>query len=67
MAMVVALMKATALIALIAAQADDGGWTPFWDWGFVDAKAWAKAKADWRGQLTREALEVLLAYGRVER
>jgi hypothetical protein len=55
-----------ALTALIAAQADDGGWTPFWDWSFVDAKAWAKAKADWRGQLTRDALEVLLAYGRVE-
>ena len=55
-----------AITALIAAQADDGGWTPFWDWNFVDAKAWKKAKADWRGQLTREALEVLLAYGRVE-
>jgi hypothetical protein len=55
-----------ALTALIAAQGEDGGWTPFWDWGFVDAKAWAKAKADWRGQLTREALETLLAYGRVE-
>lgn len=55
-----------ALTTLIATQADDGGWTPFWDWGFVDVKAWAKAKADWRGQLTREALETLLAYGRVE-
>jgi len=55
-----------ALTALIAAQADDGGWSPFWDWTFVDAKAWAKAKADWRGQLTRDAVEVLLAYGRVE-
>ncbi len=55
-----------ALTSLIAAQAEDGGWTPFWDWGFVDAKAWAKAKADWRGQLTREALETLLAYGRIE-
>ena len=55
-----------ALAALIAAQAEDGGWTPFWDWSFVDAKAWAKAKTDWRGQLTRDALEVLLAYGRVE-
>lgn len=55
-----------ALTALIAAQADDGGWTLFWDWSFVDAKAWAKARSDWRGQLTREALEVLLAYGRVE-
>lgn len=56
-----------ALTALISSQADDGGWTPFWDWSFIDARAWARAKADWRGQLTREALEVLLAYGRVER
>ena len=55
-----------ALTALIGAQAEDGGWNLFWDWGYVDAKAWAKAKADWRGQLTREALEVLQAYGRVE-
>jgi hypothetical protein len=56
-----------ALTALIAAQDEDGGWRPFWDWSFVDAKAWAKAKADWRGHLTREALETLVAYGRVER
>lgn len=55
-----------ALVALIAAQAEDGGWTPFWDWSFVDADAWAKALSDWRGWLTREALETLLAYGRVE-
>jgi hypothetical protein len=55
-----------ALTSLIAAHGEDGGWSPFWDWGFVDAKAWAKAKADWRGHLTREALETLLAYGRVE-
>ena len=55
-----------ALVALIEAQAEDGGWTPFWDWSFVDADAWAKALRDWRGWLTREALETLLAYGRVE-
>lgn len=54
-----------ALAALIAAQQDDGGWTPFWDWLFVDAKAWAKAQKDWRGWLTREAIETLRAYGRV--
>lgn len=55
-----------AITGLIAAQDEDGGWTPFWDWSFVDAKAWVKAKAEWRGHLTRENLEVLLAYGRVE-
>ena len=51
---------------LIAAQQDDGGWTCFWDWSYVDAKAWAKAKHDWRGWLTREALETLAAHGRIE-
>jgi hypothetical protein len=55
-----------ALAELIAAQQDDGGWACFWDWGFVDAKAWADAKRDWRGWLTREALEVLRAYDRIE-
>ena len=55
-----------ALEALIAGQTEDGGWSLFWDWSFVDAKAWAKAKKDWRGWITREALETLRAYGRVE-
>jgi hypothetical protein len=55
-----------ALVALIDAQAEDGGWTPFWDWSFVDAGAWAKAQRDWRSQLTREALETLLRWERVE-
>jgi hypothetical protein len=55
-----------ALDALIAAQAEDGGWKPFWDWSFVDAAAWTRAERDWRGQLTREALETLLAWGRVD-
>ena len=56
----------TALDALIEAQQADGGWLFFWDWGFVDAAAWAKAKSDWRGWITRDALEALRAYGRVE-
>ncbi|HTX47839.1 MAG TPA: hypothetical protein VME40_00490 [Caulobacteraceae bacterium] len=55
-----------ALGASIAGQQADGGWTMFWDWSFVDAKDWAKAKKDWRGWLTREAIETLRAYGRVE-
>lgn len=55
-----------ALAALISGQQADGGWSVFWDWSFVDAKAWAKAKKDWRGWLTREAIETLRAYGRVE-
>jgi hypothetical protein len=55
-----------ALATLVAAQATDGGWTPFWDWSFVDAAVWEKARRDWRGWLTREALETLVAYGWVE-
>ncbi len=57
-----------ALGRLVDSQAEDGGWTwnPEWSWAFVDKKAWADAHRDWRGQLTRETLETLLAYGRVE-
>ena len=54
------------LDALVAGQEADGGWGLFWDWSFVDAKAWVKVKKDWRGHATREALETLRAYGRVE-
>jgi hypothetical protein len=55
-----------AIDALIAAQAEDGGWPLFWDWSFVDEAAWARAKRDWRGYLTREALQTLIAWRRVE-
>jgi len=55
-----------AIAALIEGQQPDGGWTPFWDWSAVDAGAWERAKRDWRGWLTREALETLMAHGRVE-
>jgi len=56
------------LTGLIDSQAEDGGWTwnPEWNWGFVDKKAWADAHRDWRGWITRENLETLTAYGRVE-
>jgi hypothetical protein len=55
-----------ALDTLIGAQQPDGGWLFFWDWSDVDAAAWAKAKRDWRGWITRDAVDALLAYGRVE-
>jgi hypothetical protein len=57
-----------ALTALIDSQAEDGGWlwNPEWAWGFIDKPAWAAARHDWRGQLTRENLETLLAYRRVQ-
>jgi len=58
----------SSLTALIDGQTEDGGWTwnSEWAWGFVDKKAWADAERDWRGWITREALETLLAYGRVD-
>jgi|SRR5579872_4055956 len=56
----------SAIADLIAAQQADGGWTCFWDWSYVDAKAWANAKRAWRGWLTREALETLAAHRRIE-
>jgi hypothetical protein len=55
-----------AIDALVGAQDADGGWPLFWDWSFVDAEAWTKAKADWRGHLTREAIQALVAWRRVE-
>jgi len=55
-----------AVEALIAAQQEDGGWLFFWDWSFVDAAAWTKAKRDWRGWLSREAIEALKAWARVK-
>lgn len=56
-----------AAVALVAGQTADGGWSPFWDWGFVDEAAWSQAKKAWRGGLTRLAVEALAAHGRVER
>jgi hypothetical protein len=57
-----------ALDELVASQSEDGGWTwnPDWSWAFVDKAAWKAAERDWRGWLTRENLETLLAWGRVE-
>jgi len=57
---------APAADALVASQQDDGGWLFFWDWSFVDRAAWTKAKRDWRGWITRDAIEALKAWGRVE-
>jgi len=56
-----------AVADLIAGQQPDGGWTTFWDWSFVDAAAWAKAQRDARGWITRETIETLRAWGRVEK
>jgi hypothetical protein len=64
----VASRAPAALDALIGAQQDDGGWpwNPDWNWSFVDKAAGAAAVRDWRGSVTRDALETLIAWGRVE-
>ena len=54
------------LAELIAGQDDDGGWRPFWNWSAVDGAAWTAAERDWRGILTRTALETLAAYDRID-
>jgi hypothetical protein len=55
-----------AIERLLAGQEADGGWGIFWDWSFVDAAAWTKCRRDSRGWATREALETLRAWGRIE-
>jgi hypothetical protein len=52
-----------ALTAMIAEQQPDGSWQPFWNWSDVDQAAWNKAELEWRGVLTRQAIEALLSYG----
>jgi hypothetical protein len=62
----VADLVEASLATMIDGQAEDGGWAPFWDWSAVDAQAWRAAEVAWRGVLTRQALETLHAYGRIE-
>ena len=50
---------------LIETQGADGAWSPAWDWSFVDAAAWAKAKVAWQGVLTVKTLRALQAHGRL--
>ncbi|MCB0218003.1 MAG: hypothetical protein KDH92_15275 [Chloroflexi bacterium] len=50
---------------LIDTQAPDGAWSPAWDWSFVDAEAWAKAKRAWQGIVTVKTLRALRAYRRL--
>ena len=57
---------AAAFDQLLGEQQADGSWAPFWDWSAVDAAAWSEAERDWRAILTRQAVEVLAAYGRTD-
>lgn len=51
---------------LVATQAPDGSWRPFWNWAEVDAAAWQVAEVEWAGVLTRDAVAHLMSHGAVE-
>ena len=50
---------------LVETQGENGAWSPAWDWSFIDANAWAKAKQAWQGILTVKTLRALQAHGRL--
>jgi len=47
-------------------QTPEGTWDPVWSWGDAYPEAWERAKLEWRGHLTLEALTTLRAFGRLE-
>jgi hypothetical protein len=47
-------------------QQKDGSWAPNWSWGEAYPEAWFHAKRAWKGVLTVNMINALLAYGRVE-
>lgn len=51
---------------LIETQAPEGHWSPFWSWGAFYPGVWARARCEWCGHLTLNALVSLRAYGRLE-
>ena len=50
---------------LIDTQHEDGSWLPAWTWGDAYPEEWAKAKREWQGVLTLDALLRLRRYGRI--
>jgi hypothetical protein len=48
-------------------QDEDGSWKPYWSWGDAYAEDWKIAKQEWSAVLTLNVLEVLKAFGRVEK
>ena len=50
----------------IAHQTPDGTWDPTWSWGKSYPEVWEKAKLEWCGHLTLEAVTQLRAFGRIE-
>lgn len=52
---------------MIEAQEEDGSWSPNWAWGRFDDVWETKAKVDWQGVLTLNALRTLKNFGRIEK
>jgi hypothetical protein len=50
---------------LIQSQGEDGSWEPNWAWGRFD-DVWKRAKVEWQGVLTLNALRTLRNFGRLE-
>ena len=50
---------------LIDTQATDGSWQPSWSWGDAYPEEWPRARQEWQGVLTLEALLWLKRYGRL--
>ncbi len=50
---------------LIDEQMPEGSWNPVWSWGDFYPADWEKAKLEWRGHLTLEALSTLKTFGRI--
>ena len=48
----------------IDAQAEGGAWSLTWSWEKVNAAAWRRAEAAWRGRHVVDRLATLAAYGR---
>lgn len=47
-------------------QADDGSWTPHWNWGGMYPEDWQIAEREWRGVKTLQTLKALRAFGRFQ-
>ncbi len=51
---------------LIDEQTPEGSWDPVWSWGELYPADWKRAKQEWRGCLTLEALTTLQTFGRIQ-
>ena len=50
---------------LIAEQGADGAWPPTWSWGPLYPETWPRARREWQGVLTLDALRRLRVFDRL--